>query len=373
MSRLNRIAVAAGAASALGALAAAGRGVGAAMGARPDGVRLERMRRSPNYRAGAFHNRRRGTASMPSSQRDVLERYRANAETRRPPGPIPVVSAHREPAASGLHVTWFGHASALVELDGVRLLLDPVWSERCSPSQHVGPRRLHATPVPLERVGRVDAVVISHDHYDHLDMASIQTLATTTDAVFLVPLGIGAHLDVWGVPGSRVVECDWGEGHDVGPVSVTAVESQHFSGRGLRRDGTLWASWVLAGPGGRVFFSGDTGYFDGYPGIGAEHGPFDVSLMAVGAYDRAWRDIHLDPEEAVRATLELDGGLLLPIHWCTFVLAPHPWAEPVERLLVAAATEGVRVAVPRVGDRVDVADPPGLDPWWESAAVVAHG
>ncbi|GIL36082.1 MBL fold metallo-hydrolase [Phycicoccus sp. DTK01] len=368
MSRLNRLAVAAGAASALGALAAAGRGVGAAMGARPDGVRLERMRRSPHYRAGAFHNRRRGTASMPTSQRDVLERYRANAETRRPAGPIPVVSAHREPATEGLHVTWFGHASALVELDGVRLLLDPVWSERCSPSQHVGPRRLHATPVPLEALGRIDAVVISHDHYDHLDMASIQALAAGTDAVFVVPLGIGAHLDVWGVPGARVVECDWGEGHDVRGVRVTAVESQHFSGRGLRRDGTLWASWVFAGPGGRVFFSGDTGYFDGYAGIGAEHGPFDVSLMAVGAYDAAWRDIHLDPEEAVRATVELGGGLLLPIHWCTFVLAPHPWAEPVERLLVAAATEGVQVAVPRVGDRVDVADPPGLDSWWEAAA-----
>ena len=125
-------------------------------------------------------------------------------------------------------------------------------------------------------------------------------------------------------------------------LRVTAVEAQHFSGRGLRRDGTLWASWVLAGPAGRVFFSGDTGYFDGYPAIGAEHGPFDVSLMAVGAYDRAWPDIHLDPEEAATATRELGGGLLLPIHWCTFVLAPHPWAEPVERLLVA--TESRRAA-----------------------------
>ncbi|NHA68186.1 Zn-dependent hydrolase [Phycicoccus sp. CMS6Z-2] len=343
------------------------------MGARPDGVRLERMRRSPQYRAGAFHNRRRSTSSVPSSQRDVLERYRASAETRKPAGPIPVVSAHREPATEGLHVTWFGHSSCLVEIDGARLLLDPVWSERCSPSLHVGPRRLHATPVPLDRLGRVDAVVISHDHYDHLDMATVQALADTTDAVFLVPLGVGAHLDVWGVPGRRIVECDWGESHEVAGVRVTAVESQHFSGRGLRRDGTLWSSWVLASPAHRVFFSGDTGYFDGYAGLGAEHGPFDASLMAVGAYDPTWRDIHLDPEEAVRATAELRGGLLLPIHWCTFVLAPHPWAEPVERLLVAAATEGVQVAVPRVGDRVDVADPPGLDPWWEAAvAAVPH-
>jgi L-ascorbate metabolism protein UlaG (beta-lactamase superfamily) len=370
VTRLNRLAVAAGAASALGALAAAGRGVGDALGGRPSGSRLARMEGSPRYRAGAFHNTRRGTSSMPGNQRDVMRRFRENADRRHPAGPIPVVSANREPATSGLHVTWFGHASCLVELDGVRLLLDPVWSERCSPSRHVGPRRLHGVPVALDRLAPVDAVVISHDHYDHLDTETIRTLVTTTDALFVVPLGVGAHLDAWGVPPSRYVECDWGDGVDVAGVRVTAVEAQHFSGRGLRRDGTLWASWVLAGPGGRVFFSGDTGYFDGYAGIGAEHGPFDVSLMAVGAYDRAWPDIHLDPEEAVRATRELSGGLLLPIHWCTFVLAPHPWAEPVERLLVAAASSGVPVAVPRVGDRVDVADPPGLDAWWEARVSV---
>ena len=365
MTRLNRLAIAAGAASALGALAVTGRGVNASMGSRPNGDRLERMRRSSQYRAGAFHNTGPGTAVMPAGLRDALQRFLAGSELRRPRGPIPVVSASREPATDGLHVTWFGHASCLVELDGVRLLLDPVWSERCSPSQHVGPRRLHAVPVPLAGLGQVDAVVISHDHYDHLDMDTICSLRELSDAVFVVPLGVGSHLDSWGVPADRVVECDWGEGVEVGAVRLTAVEAQHFSGRGLRRDGTLWASWVLAGTSGTVFFSGDTGFFDGYTGIGAEHGPFDLSLMAVGAYDVAWHDIHLDPEEAVEATRLLGGGLLVPIHWCTFVLAPHPWAEPVERLLVAAATHGIPVAVPRVGDRVDVADPPGLDAWWE--------
>ncbi len=366
VTRVNPLAVAAGAASALGALAVAGRGVNQALGGRPDGIRLERMQRSPHYRAGAFHNTARGTSALPTNQRDVLRRFREGAALRHPPGPIPVVSAHREPATDGLHVTWFGHASCLVEMDGVRLLLDPVWGERCSPSRHVGPRRLHAVPVALERLGPVDAVVISHDHYDHLDMDTVRALAATTRALFVVPLGVGAHLDAWGLPPTRYVECDWGESVDVAGVRVAAVEAQHFSGRGLRRDGTLWASWVLSGPGGRVFFSGDTGYFDGYGAIGAEHGPFDVSLMAIGAYDPAWHDIHLDPEEAVQATRDLDGGLLLPIHWGTFVLAPHPWAEPVERLLVAAASTGVPVGVPRVGDRVDVAQQPRLDPWWEA-------
>ena len=164
--------------------------------------------------------------------------------------------------------------------------------------------------------------------------------------------------------GRTIHTTDWEDGHDVAGVRITAVEAQHFSGRGLRRDGTLWASWVLSGAGGRVFFSGDTGYFDGYPRIGAEHGPFDALLMAVGAYDPAWHDIHLDPEESVEAAVAMGGGLVLPIHWCTFVLAPHPWAEPVERLLAAADTAGVEVTVPKVGQRIDPAEPPAADPWW---------
>ncbi|MGL4743390.1 MAG: MBL fold metallo-hydrolase [Phycicoccus sp.] len=366
MTRLDRLALAAGAATALGALAVAGRDLGAALGARPSGERLERMTRSPQFRGGTFRNTRRGTTSVPADQRGIVRRMRENAPLRHPPVPVPVVSARRDPATTGLHVTWFGHASCLVELGGVRLLLDPVWGERCSPSRHVGPARLHAVPVPLDEIGHIDAVVISHDHYDHLDMDTVRELSRTTDVPFVVPLGVGAHLAAWGVPPARVLECDWEESVDIAGVTVTAVEAQHFSGRGLRRDGTLWASWVLAAPGGRVFFSGDTGLVPHYDRLGAAHGPFDAALMAVGAYDVAWADIHLNPEEAVEAHRLLRGGLLLPIHWCTFVLAPHPWAEPVERLLVAAEAAGVPVAVPRPGDRVDAAAPPALDPWWRA-------
>ena len=220
------------------------------MGGRPTGARLERAQRRRAYRAGAFHNtspRHLVDAVGPARRAAPVPRERRDPA----PGASPSRSSARRTsrAPTGVHVTWFGHASCLVELDGVRLLMDPVWSERCSPSQHVGPRRLHAVPVPLTGLGRIDAVVISHDHYDHLDMDTVRQLASTSsEAVFLVPLGVGAHLDAWGVPPDRVVECDWEEGLDVRGVQVTAVEAQHFSGRGLRRDGTLWASWVLAGP-----------------------------------------------------------------------------------------------------------------------------
>lgn len=366
---LKKVAVAAGVASALGALATTGKRINQALGAGASGARLARMQASPQWRGGVFKNRRNTDHIAPAGQRDALERFLRGGEARKPQVTIPVHTPEPAvPGTTGLHVTWLGHASVLVELDGRRFLLDPVWSDRCSPSQQVGPHRLHPTPGRLPDLAPIDAVVISHDHYDHLDMASIETLAQQTTATFVVPLGIGAHLEAWGVSASRIVELDWEESHVVAGVTLTCVESQHFSGRGLKRDGTLWASWVLAGSDGRVFFSGDTGYFDGYAALGEAHGPFDVSLMAVGAYDAAWRAIHLDPEEAVQAATELGGGVVIPIHWCTFTLAPHPWAEPIERLLTAADAAMVTAYVPEVGERVTPGDGlPDQTRWWSPA------
>src|SRR5262249_39256314 len=161
----------------------------------------------------------------------------------------------------------------------------------------VGPRRMHPPPIPLERLPALDAVVISHDHYDHLDMATIRALARGRSVPFLVPLGVGGHLERWGVPASRVVELDWDEEVTVAGLRLTATEAQHFSGRSLRRNDTLWASWVLTGADRRVFYTGDSGYFEGYAGIGAEHGPFDLTLMQIGAYGEGWPDIHVTPEQ----------------------------------------------------------------------------
>lgn len=350
--------------AAFGGLAMATRRGRRAVGGRSIGNRRQRIERSPQFHDEAFHNRRIPNIGAPDDPVEVLRRYRRGAALRRPPVPIPVLQPSPVAGERNLHVTWLGHAGALVELDGVRILLDPVWGERCSPAVHVGPRRLHAPPGSLADLAPVDAVVISHDHYDHLDMDTIHALSRVTAATFIVPLGVGAHLIRWSVPEDRIVELDWDESCTVGEVRLTAVEAQHFSGRGLRRNTTLWSSWVVAGPSGRVFFSGDTGYFDGYPRLAAEHGPFDAALMAIGMYDPAWRSVHLDPEEAVQASVELGARLVVPIHWCTFVLAPHPWAEPVERLLAAAADSGVTCVVPRVGERVCVAAPPPTLAWW---------
>ncbi|MEU8511436.1 MBL fold metallo-hydrolase [Kitasatospora sp. NPDC048722] len=356
-----------------GAAAWSLRDLPAAFGRRPDGEREERVRDSPQYRDGVFHNAPSTlarAASAPSIDGDTVRRMIFQREHRVPAHPVPLVRAADgpRPAAEGVEITWYGHASALVEIEGSRVLLDPIWSDRCSPSAHVGPKRLHPVPVALEELPQVDAVLISHDHYDHLDMATVKRLVHTQSAPFAVPLGIGGHLRRWGVPEHRIIELDWDETCTLGELALTLTSAHHFSGRGLTRNTTLWGSWVIAGPTRKVFYTGDSGYFEGYARIGEQHGPFDAALVQIGAYDAAWADIHMTPEDAVLAHRDLDAGLLVPVHWCTFNLGLHPWAEPVERLLKEAKAQAVPLAVPRPGERVDVDNPPELDGWWETVA-----
>lgn len=264
----------------------------------------------------------------------------------------------------GLRVTWMGHSTALIELDGIRVLTDPVWGERTSPWQSVGPKRFHRPPIDIEALPELDAVVISHDHYDHLDATTIPQLIERTP-VFLVPLGVGAHLEHWGVPSSKIVELDWWDEHEIAGVRVVATPARHFSGRAVTdRDATLWASWSVAGPRHRVFFSGDTGMFPGFSEIGERLGPFDVAMIESGAYNRQWADVHLGPEQALQAFIDLRGQLMMPIHWGTFDLALHAWTEPVERILAGAAEKGIAVAVPRAGESVEPSNPPELVRWW---------
>ncbi|MDT5035421.1 MAG: hypothetical protein QOE03_606, partial [Micromonosporaceae bacterium] len=320
--------------------------VPASLGGESTGPRGARMRRSPQFRDGAFRNSVPAAILPPGSGWQIARDLLLRREKRRPAGTIPVVTAPGTDAhagggggatdaaavvGGGLHVTWYGHSSALVEIDGRRVLFDPVWSDRCSPSAAVGPRRLHPPPVPLRRLPRLDAIVISHDHYDHLDMATVRALTRTQSAPFLVPLGVGAHLDRWGVPADRIIEMDWADAVTIAGLRIIATAARHFSGRAFSRDNTLWASWIVASDAHRIFYTGDSGYFDGYAAIGAEHGPFDATLIQIGAYGRGWPDIHMTPEEGVAAHLDVGGGLLIPLHWATFNLAFHPWREPADR------------------------------------------
>ncbi|MGV9350274.1 MBL fold metallo-hydrolase [Streptomyces spiralis] len=369
-----------------------------AFGADPDGERMARIRRSPHFKDGVFQNPGGAARIRPSgSMLDFAKLYFDKEERphRSPRGTVPVhpttFADLARPAATGLRLTWLGHSSVLAEIDGHRVLFDPVWGERCSPFPFAGPRRLHPVPLPLAALGPVDVVVVSHDHYDHLDMPTIKELAGT-DTVFAVPLGVGAHLEHWGVSADRLRELDWHESTKVGGLTLTATPARHFCGRGLRNtQHTLWASWVVAGEEHRVYHSGDTGYFDGFQQIGADHGPFDATMIQLGAYSEfwpknhtdytplpgAWPDIHMSPAQGVQAHLDLQGGgqggVLLPIHWGTFNLALHAWAEPGEWTKDAAEEAGQAVAFPRPGEPFEPAGELPVEPWWRAVSgPIAH-
>src|SRR5688500_11126830 len=294
----------------------------ASFGALPAGERLERVRRSPNFRDGKFRNLVETHTMVPGTMWRTLRLQFTGDEERVPTTPIPIGALQgadvATPPASGLRTTWLGHSTTLLEIDGQRVLLDPGWSERVSPWTLVGPKRFHPPPLALGALPRLDVVIFSHDHYDHLDMRTVRALATRAaqrGARFVTGLGVGAHRARWGVPIARITELDWGEAGTVGPLTVTATPGRHFTGRGLLRgDRALWATWVIAGPAHRAFFSGDTGFFEGFADIGRDHGPFDLTLSKIGAYGPPWPGIHLTPRTAVRAHTRARGRVLQRIH-----------------------------------------------------------
>lgn len=265
---------------------------------------------------------------------------------------------------SGLRATWLGHSTVLVEIDGQRLLIDPVWGERASPLPWAGPKRFFLPPLGLSELPPIDGVLISHDHYDHLDRHTVVAMLRV-ETQWFVPLGVGAHLEAWGMPAERIVELDWWQRFELGGLRIICTPSRHFSGRSFGdQNATLWAGWAVQGPNHSLFYSGDTALHEDFRRIGNELGPFDLTLIESGAYSALWPDVHLGPEQAVIAHQLVQGGLLMPVHWGSFNLALHGWTEPVERLLVAAQNAQVRVAVPRPGGSVEPANGSFVDRFW---------
>jgi L-ascorbate metabolism protein UlaG (beta-lactamase superfamily) len=343
----------------------------AAFGEAPAGARLERVAASRTYLDGKFQN------EEPSKSMTIGEWLSrtpeflfGNDQMRVPICALPMYAATadqlRVPPSSGLRVTWFGHSTTLIEIDGRAVLTDPMWSERASPSTLAGPRRFHPPPLPIERLPPVDAVLISHDHYDHLDMPTVQALAAR-GATFHVPLGVGAHLESWGVRADQIAEYEWWESRSLpGGVQVISTPSRHFSGRGLRdRNSTLWTSWAVVGPKHRVYFSGDTGPTPALKTIAERLGPFDLSLLEIGQW-HSRSENHLGPVGALEAHQALGASRLMPIHWATFALGMHAWSEPAETLVLEGSKRGLQVLTPMIGEPIEPTAPVATGPWWRA-------
>jgi L-ascorbate metabolism protein UlaG (beta-lactamase superfamily) len=290
---------------------------------------------------------------------------------RRPLGPFRTdVALYAAAPASGLRVTWMGHSSMLVEIDGAKVLVDPVWDERASPSRWAGPKRFFAAPLRLEDLPKVDVVLVSHDHYDHLGEATIRRLAgleSMRETKWVTSLGVGESLRQFSVKGEKIAELDWTQSVVVSGLEITATPSRHFSGRGVfNRFETLWSAFVLKGAKHTVYFGADSGWWEGFAEIGAAYGPFDLTMLEIGAFDVLWDGIHLGPDGAARAFEALGGtGLMMPIHWGLFDLALHAWRQPIERLLELAAEKKIKLWAPEPGSPTEVVAGAELQSdWW---------
>ncbi|MCU0701986.1 MAG: MBL fold metallo-hydrolase [Myxococcaceae bacterium] len=346
----------------------------ASFGGLPSGPRLDRMQASAHWKDGHFVNAE-PTAVMQEGGAGTMLEWFSSDVMRVPSCPLPLATDTRAvldvPPKTGLRVTWLGHSTTILEVDGVTVLTDPMFSERASPSTIAGPKRFHPPPLALDQLPRIDAVVISHDHYDHLDMRSIQALAAKGVPIH-VGLGVGAHLEAWGVPPAQIHELEWWEERSIGALRIVSTPARHFSGRrGFGNDRALWTSWTFVGPEHRVFFSGDTGLTPQFKDIATRLGPLDVSLLEIGQWHPAWGAIHLGPQGALEAHAMLSAKHLIPIHWATFELGLHAWNEPPETLVTQAEKTNTSVVTPRLGQPIEPLAGEVGSRWWRALPPLA--
>ena len=329
----------------------------------PRGNRLERIQQSPNYREGAFQN----LSFTPAMREDasfckMIKDFANKPKTVKPAKALavqtPDLDAFKAPA-----IIWFGHSSYLLKLEDFTLLVDPVFSSHASPVKFFGKSFDGTDAFHIKDLGTIDYVLITHDHYDHMDYDTILELRDRVKH-FYTSLGVGAHLEYWGVPADRITELDWGERASISSATITATPGRHFSGRGIKRAQTLWSSFVLDIGTHRLFLGGDSGYDTHFKMIGEKYGPFDLAILECGQYGENWPNIHMLPEQTLQAAQDLQAKTLLPVHWGKFVLALHPWKEPIERLFKAAAGTDIPLLTPAIGAVTPLFQVPVENNWW---------
>lgn len=337
-------------------------------GKAPKGERLERLKKSPNYKDGTFRNLSHTPPLKEGvSYYEVFRKFFFDKSKRVQPGvPVPAVKSDLKaiPAIEDV-IVWFGHSSYFMQLSGVRILVDPVFSGNASPFSFTTKSFAGADAYGVDDMPQIDYLFISHDHYDHLDYKTVKALKPKVSRV-VTGLGVGAHLEHWGYDPSIITERDWHDTvHLEDGFKVTYAPSRHFSGRGLKRNGTLWTSFILQTPQRRIYLGGDSGYDAHFAQVGRQHGPFDLAILEDGQYNDYWKYIHMMPEEVVKAAQDLNAKTLFPVHWSKFALSIHDWDEPIKRIVTAAEAEAVPLIHPRIGRIVNLDNMQAHnEEWW---------
>lgn len=337
------------------------------IGQAPQGDDLARLAQSPHYQDGQFVNEIETQAASFGEAMQTLPDFIWN-ENGTPDAPLPVKFApHDAPAADSLcYVTWYGHSAFFIEMQGLRVLIDPMLGEAASPVPFGVSRFPYQRPIPIDELTDLDAIILSHDHYDHLDYETVLQLADEVDH-FYMALGVGSHLRHWGIPAEQITELDWWESAPLAGLELVACPARHFSGRSMgTNNSTLWASWAILGQHHRLYFSGDGGYGPHFAAIGERHGPFDLAMLECGQYNHAWKDVHMMPEQSVQAGLDVQGKLLMPIHWGAFELSVHSWTDPIERFRAESQRLQAPMVHPFIGERFELGRQYPRVAWWEA-------
>lgn len=337
-------------------------------GAYPKGKRLQRIKQSYHSKRAIFEPSEPTTVTTSFDIRKMTGFFRkGDTIPQQPLVTLPIdTAAYDNLQKDELKATWFGHSILLLEIGGKRILIDPVFSPTPSPFSFAGnPAFAMTNEYQIEELPAADIVLLSHDHYDHLDYPTILKLKDQAPH-FVCSLGVGAHLERWGVSASKIIELDWWETNEVAMLKFTSTPSRHFSGRKIKRFRTLWGGFAIESKDHKVLYASDSGYGKHFKEIGEKLGPFDLAFLECGQYNEMWNQIHAMPEELPQAWQEVQAKVMMPIHWGRFKLAMHDWTEPVERLLAATAdTDQQRLITPRIGERFDPAKPANyVTRWW---------
>lgn len=324
-------------------------------GGKPSKESLVKIENSPNYNGDGTFKNQETTLQIADFKWSTIPKFFTNGDNKVPKNELPsekLTKTYFENEPQQPRITWFGHSTMFVEMEEMNIFIDPMLGEVPAPHPLLGnPRFNKELPITIEDLPKIDLVLISHDHYDHLDYGSIQQLNSKVKQ-FYVPLGIKAHLTEWGVDASKITEFDWWESKILNGIEFVAAPARHFSGRGFTRNNTLWSSWVIKSENSTIYFSGDSGYGQHFKEIGDKYGPFDFAMMECGQYNEQWPQIHMTPEESILASIDLQANLMMPIHWGSFKLALHAWDDPIIRATKKAAELNVQLSTPKLGEAI---------------------